>query len=332
MLSFAHPELLVLLAAVPLVLRWQSRGRSAAIRFPNVEALRTLPRGRADFVRRAGMILRGLVLTLLAVAAAGPRLPDLKTRLPSEGVAMAIVIDVSGSMGTPDFGSANESQVSRLDAAKSAFTTFVESRPGDSIGLVAFAAWPRTECPPTLNHSVLLRMLIQLSPRSGVDAGTNIGDALADGLLRLQASSAKRKVLILLSDGEHNATGTGADAPLTPRQAAQLAANLNIPVYAIDCGGDPEKVIAADAKQQRQDGRTVLQSVADLTRGTLFVADDATQLQQTMKQIDSLERSTIESYQYRRYRDYGRWCGVAAVAVLIVLLLLEATTWRQVPS
>lgn len=321
--SFAHPEALLLLFAVPFAAWRRWRTPRPALRFPGAAALQT--HRRFDFARWADALGRALILSLLIVAMAGPRTPDLKTRLPSEGVALAIVMDVSGSMATPDFGSST-----RLDAAKSTFAEFVDRRGRDAIALVAFAAVPRTECPPTLNHSVLKSLLQKLEPKSGVDAGTNIGDAIAEALLRVQASPAKRKAIVLLSDGEHNASGEGTDAPLTPRQAAQLAANLHVPLYAIDCGGEANPN-DADAVKQRAAGREILKASAELTGGKAFTANDAGQLKQTLEEIDALERGTLESFQYRRYFEW-RWHFVTAALGLWVLLAMgEAVLWRTLP-
>ena len=53
------------------------------------------------------------------------------------------------------------------------------------------------------------------------------------GPYRLKAGG-RRKVLVLLSDGEHNVPPPA----LKPRQAAQLAGNLDVPIYVIDAGGE----------------------------------------------------------------------------------------------
>jgi Ca-activated chloride channel family protein len=325
MLSFANPEWLFLLPAAPLVFWRRLRQPRAALLFPG--AARFAASGRTSWIHRADALGRALIVALLLLAVAGLRAPDLKTRLPSEGIALAVVVDVSGSMATPDFAPGGQT---RLDAAKKTFQDFIDQRGNDAIALVAFAATPRTECPPTFNHNVLSQLLNKLEPRSGVDAGTNIGDAIAEALLRLQGSPAKRKAIVLLTDGEHNATGEGVDAPLTPRQAAQLAANLHVPLYAIDCGGEPSAT-DLEAAKQRAGGRAILQASAELTGGRAFNANDSEQLHAAMQEIDALERTRIESFQYRRYFDFGFWCGLAALALWFLLTLLEATRWRTLP-
>ncbi|HEX4589215.1 MAG TPA: VWA domain-containing protein, partial [Gemmataceae bacterium] len=105
-------------------------------------------------------------------------------------------------------------------------------RGGDLVGLVAFAVHPEDTCPLTLSHDVLLQLLATEEPHGLPDTATNIGDALAWGLTKLAPAGNRRKVLVLLSDGEHNVPPPA----LTPRQAGQLAANRGVPTYAIDAG------------------------------------------------------------------------------------------------
>jgi hypothetical protein len=187
--------------------------------------------------------LRAAGLVLLIVALAGPRWPDLHTRIATQGIAIVMVVDVSGSMAEADFTWGDE-RITRLEAAKRAFTLFVaggegldgehfEGRPDDLIGLVTFATRPESSCPLTLSHSALLRILATQEPRTlPTESQTNIGDAIAWGIQRLESDRSRRKVMILLTDGEHNVPPPA----LKPRQAAQMAASLGVPIYALDAG------------------------------------------------------------------------------------------------
>ncbi|MFO0852361.1 MAG: VWA domain-containing protein [Gemmataceae bacterium] len=343
MLGFAAPELL-LAAPLAALAGWHAvRRRRPAVRYPSLTLVDGLPRGRAGRAVWGTAVLRGLAVLALVLAAAGPRTPDLQTRLPADGIAIMLLVDVSGSMAEPDFARpAAGPPVSRIDAAKEVYRLFVlggdapdgtrfDGRPRDQIGLVSFAAVPTTDCPLTLNHSVLVRVADSLKPKDGPDAGTNLGDAIAEGLVRLEAAGGRRKVLVLLSDGEHNVHLDGPNAPLKPRQAAQLAAALGVPVYAIDCGGDPKPGASAEAVQQREDGRKVLASVAELTGGRSFAANSPDELRQAVRQIDALETRPAEAFRYRRYHEYGPWCAVAGIGLLAAGGLLERTRWRRVP-
>ncbi|MFO0808701.1 MAG: VWA domain-containing protein [Gemmataceae bacterium] len=310
--DFAHPWALALLPAAPLLAWLWLRHRPSALRLPDLRPFAGLPVGRANRARYGGAILRGLGLAALAVALAGPRWPDAGTRLEAEGVAILFVVDVSGSMAEADFDWEGE-KVPRLDAAKKAFATFVRTRGSDLIGLVAFANHPEDVCPLTLSHDVLLQLLDAEQPRGLPDTGTNVGDALAWGLAKLRATEGRPAVVVLVSDGEHNAPPPA----LMPRQAAQLAASRKVSVYAIDCGDGT--------------GRASLDAVATMTGGRSFAARDAASFTEAYAAIDKLTKQPAASFQYRRYAEgYPAW-ALAALACFAAVLALEATAWRRIP-
>jgi Ca-activated chloride channel family protein len=343
--TFAHPILLWFTPLAAVLPWWWLRRPRAALRFSDSSLFEGLPRGRAVRARWGGAMLRALACLALIIACAGPRLPDEKTRLPAEGIAIVLALDVSGSMAEKDsVWSASLPPLSRLDTAKRSFALFIKGgdapdgthfdpRDSDQVGLVAFAAVPDTACPLTLNHSVLLRVAEGLEPRSGIDAGTNVGDAIAEGLIRLEKGAGdRRKVLIVLSDGEHNIFKEGPSDPLKPKQAAQLAANLGIKIYTIDAGGEPTDAMPQDVQDQRKQGRETLKAVADLTGGRSFSASSGAELLAAYREISLLEKSSVESFTYRRWFEYYPWFAAAAVILLVLVHLLERTCWRVVPS
>jgi Ca-activated chloride channel family protein len=351
-LSFANPDFLWLTPlALLLAVWWSLRGRSA-MRFSDVTRFGGRTGGRAALAVRGGAVLRGLACLALVLACAGPRRPDLRTRLPAEGIAIMMAIDVSGSMGATDVAwNTGSPPVSRLEAARRAFKLFVaggeapdgttfEPRAGDAVGLIKFAAVPQVACPVTLNHSVLIKVVDRLEPTEGADAGTNIGDAIDEAVARLDALKNKRKakVLILLSDGEHNihkedapgAKRPGIDRTMKPREAAQLAANLGIRVYTIDTGGEPPPGAPADAARQRLAGREALRTVAEMTGGKSFAATSGPELLAAYREISTLEKSTAEAPIYRRYYEYYAWCAGVALVLLLAAHALDRTLWRVV--
>jgi Ca-activated chloride channel homolog len=334
--AFAYPWLLLLLPLAPAAAWAWLRRRRTALRFGDVNLVRGLPAGRSRRARVGGALLRALGIAAVVVALAGPRWPDPGTRLPAEGVAIVMVLDVSGSMAERDFLWAGD-QITRLDAAKRAFRLFVAGgdaagthlpgRGGDQVGLVAFAVVPEDTCPLTLSHDVLLDLLAAEEPRGLPDTGTNIGDALAWALTKLDAAGDRRKVLVLLSDGEHNVPGPS----LTPRQAGQLAANRGVPIYAIDAGPPPAADATTEEAQARVAGQRSMQSAAALTGGKAFAAHDEAALVAAVREIDRLERRPVASFQYRRYTEAYPWLAVAALACFVAALGLERTTWRRAP-
>ena len=342
-LSFANPELLLLLPAPARVAWWRRRAGRGAIRYSSVGLFRGMPSARWPVIAGEG----GRLLALLAVVIgmAGPRTPDLKTRLMTQGITVMLVLDTSGSMEEQTFEwQPGSPAITRREAAKRVFRLFIAGGEGpdairfegrstergtDAIGLVTFSTWPQTVCPPTLNHSVTLEILDRVAPASAIDTATNIGDALAEGILRLGNASTSRRVLILLSDGEHNYDLADPErAPLKPRQAAKLAASRGIPIYAIDTGGDPADGAAGE---QRRAGREVNEQIAGITGGRSFVANDGARLREVCREIDELERQPVVSPVYRRYHDFSPWLVGAGAGLAIVVFTLERTRWRRFP-
>jgi Ca-activated chloride channel family protein len=128
-----------------------------------------------------------------------------------------------------------------------------------------------------------------------------------------------RKVLVVLSDGEHNVPPPA----LKPRQAAQLAARLGVPIYAIDAG--------VESTEEQASGEQALQAVARITGGQYFRATDSAALEEACRQIDRFERREIESFRYRRYYEGYSWFGLAALACWVLVRLLDGTWWRRLP-
>lgn len=351
-LSFTNPHFLWLAPLALFVAWWWGRRSRPALRFSDLSRFGAHRGRRAALARWGAPALRGLACLCLVVACAGPRRPDTRTQLPAEGIAIVMALDVSGSMAAEDvLWNPGSPPVSRLEAARRALKLFLaggdapdgttfDPRPGDAVGLVVFAAVPETVCPATLNHTVLFKVADGLKPKEGVDAGTNIGDSLAEAIIRLDATEnpKKARVLILLSDGEHNvfkedvrdAKRPGIDRTLKPREAAQLAANLNVKVYTIDAGGDPTPGAPPELVAQRLAGRQALKDVADMTGGKSFHATSGPELLAAYKEISLLEKGPEVAPIFRRYFEDYKWFAGAALVLILVAHVLDRTLWRTV--
>ncbi len=278
-----------------------------------------------------------LALLLLAVALAGPRWPDLRTRIETEGVAVMMVLDVSGSMAEEDFNWDGE-DIARIEAARRAFKLFVQGGPGDGgshfdgrptdlIGVVAFATRPEAVCPPTLSHSVVLKLLERQHPVAiAGEADTNLSDALVVALVRLKNTPARRKVIVLLSDGDYTRGQSNTRSGYKPEQVAQIAAQMQVPIYCIDADRRPDMVTT-----ERREAIEMQKDLASTTGGHYFPAGDARGLVAAYQSIDRLEKSDITSYRYRRYHEAYPWLGGTAFVLLVVASILEMTVWRKLP-
>src|SRR4051812_25546894 len=228
-LTFARPWLLLLLLAIP-ILAWLrgKRGPAAALTYSSTASLQAIGKRSAA---RVGKILRALLFLALAffvVALARPQLGKSLTQIEASGIDIMLVLDVSGSMLTKDFTIGGQ-EATRVDAIREVTQKFIEARPNDRIGIIAFAGRPYVVSPMTLDHDWLLQNLDRV--KTGlIEDGTAIGSGMAAAANRLNDKRSKSHVLVLLTDGENN---TGK---IPPRTAAEAIKALKIHFYAIGAG------------------------------------------------------------------------------------------------
>ena len=158
-LTFARPWLLLLLLLIPLLAWLRGKfGPRAAIVFSATAPFRAIGKSSAG---RAGQILRALVWLALAafiVAIARPQLGKSLTQVEASGIDIMLVLDVSNSMLAKDFTIGGE-EATRLDAVREVTREFIEARPNDRIGMIAFGTRPYIVSPMTLDHDWLLQNL-----------------------------------------------------------------------------------------------------------------------------------------------------------------------------
>ncbi len=193
-LTFARPWLLLLLLAIPLLAYLRGkRGPAAALTYSSTSSLRAIGKQSAA---RAGKILRTLLLASLAIFVVGlarPQLGKSLTQIEASGIDIILVLDVSGSMLTKDFTIGGQ-EATRVDAIREVTRKFIEERPNDRIGIIAFAGRPYVVSPMTLDHDWLLQNLERV--RIGlVEDGTAIGSAMAAAANRLNDKRSKSHVL-----------------------------------------------------------------------------------------------------------------------------------------
>ena len=298
MIVFRHPLALLLLLLVPaLVWLRYARRRQAPLAFSDGAALLGLPRSPWLALRRLPPALFAAGLVFLVAAAARPQKGMSESRVETEGVDIVLVVDTSTSMRADDFSTATK-RMDRLDAAKSVLAQFIQARPDDRLGIVAFAAMPYTIAPLTTDHAWLMLQMDRLQTGMLEDA-TAIGDAIASGVNRLRDSQAKSKIVILLTDGIHNA------GRLTPPDAAQAAAALGIKVYTIGAGSDQPRAsgIFGFVQGGAEIDEATLKKIADITKAKYFRATDLKSLEETYEAIDEMEKTKIELDQYTCYEE-----------------------------
>ena len=328
MFRFAHPLLLLLLLVIPLaawyVLRWR---RERSVAYSSLDLLLGAGLEAPLWKRHAILALRLLVLALVIMALARPQTGRSKHTTYSEGIDIMLVLDTSGSMQAQDFEPKN-----RLHVAKEVVKEFIAKRPQDRVGLVVFAADAMTQCPLTLDH-LLLSKLVDSVDFGMLDDGTAIGVALATACNRLRASEAKSRVIVLLTDGQNNA---GMVDPIT---AARVAKSLGLKVYAIGVGTRGRAPIPIDdpvfgrrlVSVEVDIDEVTLRKIADLTGGEYFRATDRQELVEIYDRIDKLEKSKVESETFVEYSERFAWFILPALGLFILELGLAETVLRETP-
>ncbi|MDQ2659740.1 MAG: VWA domain-containing protein [Verrucomicrobiota bacterium] len=339
-LTFAQPWWLLLLLLLPLLayLRGQ-RGPAAALIYSSTTILRGLGKSSAA---RAGKFLRALIfltLALFVVALARPRLGKSLTQVEASGIDIMLALDVSGSMLIKDFTVGGDS-ATRVDAVREVTRKFIENRPNDRIGLIAFAGRPYVVSPMTLDHEWLNQNLDRL--RVGlVEDGTAIGSGIAAAASRLNDKKSKSRVLVLLTDGENNA------GKIPPNTAAEALKALQIHLYAIGAGINgiaPAPVpdrrggfitdLSGNLLYQNQPvhfNETGLKEVARIADGKFYRATDTESLEKIYAEIDQLEKSTVSVKKYQEYRDLFPTCIMVGCGLLMAQILLSQTLWKKLP-
>jgi Ca-activated chloride channel family protein len=340
-LTFAQPWLLLLLLAVPMLAYFRGKsGPSAALTFSSTSVLRSL--GKTS-VSRAGKFLRSLLLlglALFAIAMARPQLGKTLTQVDASGIDIMLVLDVSQSMLTKDFSLGGD-QATRIEAIREVTRQFIEARPNDRIGIIAFAGHPYVISPMTLDHDWLLQNLERL--RTGMtEDGTAIGSAIAAAANRLNDKGSKSRVIVLLTDGENNA------GKIPPTTAAEAVKALKIRFYAIGAGingiapapvfnprtGKPYTDMLGNIMYQNQRvsfNETGLKDVARIADGQFFRATDTKSLEQIFRDIDKLEKTTVAVKKYQQYNDLFPLCIMTGCGLLVAQLLLSQTIWKKLP-
>jgi Ca-activated chloride channel family protein len=264
---------------------------------------------------------------LVIVALARPQTGRSKHTEYSEGIDIMLVLDTSGSMQAQDFEPKN-----RLSVAKDVVKTFITKRPEDRIGLVVFSADAMTQCPLTLDHALLSKLVDQVD-FGMLDDGTAIGVALATACNRLRTSKAKSKVIVLLTDGQNNA------GMVDPTTAARVAASLGLKVYTVGVGTRGRAPIPVDdpvfgrrlISVEVDIDENTLRKIAEITHGQYFRATDTKELVAIYDQIDKLEKSKVESETYVEYTERYAWLILPAVGLLMLELGLGETVLRETP-
>jgi Ca-activated chloride channel family protein len=247
-------------------------------------------------------LLRGLAVVALIVALARPQTGVATEEVEAEGIAIALVVDISSSMLALDM-----QPLDRLEVAKRTVLEFVKNRQYDRIALVAFAGEAMTQVPLTIDYQVLETSINNLEIDL-LEDGTAIGTALATATNRLRRAPGESKVVILLTDGENN---QGEVDPIT---AARAAAAYDIRTYTVGVGSEGVAPVPIGrgplgteyANMRVRLDEDLLRRIAAITGAQYFRATNARALEEIYRQIDELEKTPVNVRRYIEFSEHFR--------------------------
>jgi Ca-activated chloride channel family protein len=219
-----------LVAVTAVVVAWwlRSRRRDAFGHGHGALLTAVMPTLRVRAARTI-FLLTVFAIVFLSLALMRPRASREHTKAKTQAVDIVIALDVSGSMRAEDF-TAGASRINRLAAAKKVVEEFVKARASDRISLLAFAGKAYTVSPLTTDRGWVIDQLRRMDIGIVREDGTAVGSAIATAVNRLKNSTAKTKLVILLTDGRNNL------GSVSPQKAAEIAKEMGVKVYTVGAG------------------------------------------------------------------------------------------------
>lgn len=331
-MSFANPEYFLLLIPVLFLAFWVRRfgvRKRSRLFIPFASWIDQRPRFSIPSPFKVHYWLRIPCLLLIVIGLARPQEVFEREKRTIEAVDIVLSFDLSKSMDAVDF------RPNRRTVAIRVLQQFIDQRQDDRIGLVLFSGEAFLAVPTTTDHDVVKESLIK-SNNKFLQDGTAIGESIAVAVRQLKDSTAKSRVIILVTDGDNNM------GSVDPETAADLAQGFGIRVYTIAVGRKgkvdfPVEVQTPLGKQTIWQSLTdainepLLKSIAEKTNGRFFRAVDKNVLESIFQTIDELEKTKVEVDTFVRTSEKAWPWILAAVLLLCLELLALNSKWRKLP-
>jgi Ca-activated chloride channel homolog len=320
-MTFAQPLWLLLLLLLPVLMyqyKRESKRRHVSLQVSRLQAMKGI-KTWVVYARSWIQLLRWITFTTIIIAMARPQLLWHESAIEAESIDIMMVMDVSPSMLSKDF------RPDRLSVAKEMASSFVSRRPYDRLGLVVFSGGAFTQCPLTNDRRILQAFINNLQVGRLPD-GSAIGMGLATAIRHLDKSDSKSKIVLLITDGEHNAGDMG---PLT---AARIAQSLGVKIYTVGMGSDGvvnsptyqnDDGSFAFANRQMTFDAQLLQQIADISLGKNYRVRTTADLNGIYEAIESLEKTKVTTVAVKRTTELFFWFLNAAFCLLVLELMLR---------
>ncbi|OHD38820.1 MAG: hypothetical protein A2015_06955 [Spirochaetes bacterium GWF1_31_7] len=256
------------------------------------------------------VVLLFLGLFLIAFSLSKPQSGAKREITQYSGIDIMLVLDVSPSMLTKDYGN-----YTRLDVAKLVTSNFVDKRHGDRLGLVTFSTNSFLKAPATNNYKLLKDILSRIFISPEKQGSTSIGLGLASGVNRLLSIKDnlenQSKIIILITDGENNS------GEITPQTATEIAKKSAIKIYTIGIGTAEELDMS------------LLKNIAEQTSGEFFFARNSNEIKTTFDTIDTLEKQTLNTIEFTNFKNIGYIISIFGIIFFLCGLFLYTFIFRR---
>lgn len=313
--NFASPYFLILIPII-IILFYKIR-YNGSLKIPGIEPIKKFRKKSKTYMLGKILILSSIILMVIALAR--PQISSENKIIKKNGIDIVVALDLSNSMLQQDF------TPNRLEVAKHLLNRFIEKRPDDRISLIVFGGDAYTKVPLTFDHSVVKDITSKLTTDDITSNNrTAIGMGLGIAINRLKNSTAKSKVIILMTDGENNS------GEMSPMGAANIAKELGIKIYTIGIGAKELRYGPALIKNNELD-ENLLKEIAETTHGEYFRASNEKEFENIFNKINQLEKTKIDGKTYYEHIEVFENILKIALVLLIIGAFLEYIKYIRIP-
>lgn len=357
---------ILMLAGILTVLkRWREKFAEPFLYFSSLSSWSQANKGRSLYARWPEYLL-WIALFAFACAFIDPRvlidkrgretgeMPLQRMQAPTEGIAIYLVLDQSGSMKeeVPATIAGKTLLLTKIDLLKQITAQFIKGRPDDLIGLVFFARAARVMAPLTLDHQAILKELQRFNAVQDRDQdGTSIGYAIFKTVNLISATrhyaqeliesgepayTIKNSVIILITDGMQDPNPLDKGKRLRNMdvdEAATYAKAEGIRLYIVNV--DPKL-----STEEFAPYRHIMQRAAESTQGRFYAAGNTSNLEEIYRDINQLEKSVVNRNEnidkdkrpdlYWRIAFYPYLLALGLICILAAVVL-ETIVLRRIP-